>query len=134
MIIVWSQLKFSCQQIYCLHEFSSFHFLTCTLPYLLYLFLLAVWLFSRYNRYQSNRIYRFLSIDYSGRKSCREDWCERCRAFWNGSVHEFYRLKALITLEQVDTSTVEKKKNLRWAKRWGCVNFHCTQMSLACGL
>ena len=28
----------------------------------------------------------------------------------NGSVHEFYRLKALITLEQVNTSVVEKKE------------------------
>ena len=27
-------------------------------------------------------------------------------------VHEFYRLKALITLEQVTTSVVEKKNNL----------------------
>ena len=31
---------------------------------------------------------------------------------WNRSVHKFYRLKALITLEQVITSVVEKKKNL----------------------
>jgi len=30
----------------------------------------------------------------------------------NGSVHEFYRLKALITLEQANISVVEKKKNL----------------------
>ena len=30
----------------------------------------------------------------------------------NGSVHEFYHLKALITLEQVTTSAAEKKKNL----------------------
>ena len=30
----------------------------------------------------------------------------------NGSVHEFYHLKALITLEQVTTSEAEKKKNL----------------------
>ena len=30
--------------------------------------------------------------------------------FQNGSVHEFYRLKALITLEQVNTSVVEKNK------------------------
>ena len=26
--------------------------------------------------------------------------------FWNGSVHECYRLKELITLEQVNTSVV----------------------------
>ena len=31
--------------------------------------------------------------------------------FRSGSVHEFYRLKARITLEQVITSVVEKKKN-----------------------
>ena len=31
--------------------------------------------------------------------------------FRNGSVYEFYRLKALIILEQVNTSVVEKKKN-----------------------
>ena len=37
---------------------------------------------------------------------------ERCRAFWNGFVHEFYRLKVLTTLEQVNTSVVKKKKNL----------------------
>ena len=33
--------------------------------------------------------------------------------FRNGSVHDFYRLKALITLEQVITSVVEKEKNLK---------------------
>ena len=32
--------------------------------------------------------------------------------FRNGLVHEFYRLKALITLEQANISVVEKKKNL----------------------
>ena len=30
--------------------------------------------------------------------------------FRNRSVHEFYPLKALITLEQVNTSVVERKK------------------------
>ena len=30
--------------------------------------------------------------------------------FLNWSVHEFYRLKALIALEQIYTSVVEKKK------------------------
>ena len=30
--------------------------------------------------------------------------------FQNGSIHEFHRLKALITLEQVNTSVVERKK------------------------
>ena len=35
-----------------------------------------------------------------------------CRAFPEGSVHDFgYRLKTLITLEQVITSVVEKKNN-----------------------
>ena len=32
--------------------------------------------------------------------------------FQNGSVHEFYRLKALITSKQVNTSVVGKKKNI----------------------
>ena len=32
--------------------------------------------------------------------------------FRNGAVNEFYRLNALITLEQVNTSVVGKKKNL----------------------
>ena len=30
--------------------------------------------------------------------------------FRDGSVHEFYRLKALITLKQVNTSVAEKRK------------------------
>ena len=56
-----------------------------------------------------------------------------------GSVHKFYRLKALITLEQVITSVVEKKNNLNEQNfdgeaNWsGVVNFHsvhCVQMSL----
>ena len=34
------------------------------------------------------------------------------KLFRNGLVHEFYRLKALITLEQANISMVEKKKNL----------------------
>lgn len=29
--------------------------------------------------------------------------------FWNGSAHEFYQLKALITLEHVNTSVVGKR-------------------------
>ena len=33
--------------------------------------------------------------------------------FRKGSVYEFYRLKALIILEQVNTSVVEEKKNLK---------------------
>ena len=33
----------------------------------------------------------------------------------NGSVHEFYRLKALSTLEQVNTSVVEKRRILTGA-------------------
>ena len=32
--------------------------------------------------------------------------------FRNGSVHEFYRLKALFTSKQVNTSVVEKKKKV----------------------
>ena len=54
--------------------------------------------------------------------------------FRNGSVHEFYRLKELITLEQVNTSVVKKKKkeqsSLAKANWSGVVNFSCSQMSL----
>ena len=47
----------------------------------------------------------------------REESLEKIKAKdvelnWNGWVHEFYRLKALITLEQVNSSVVEEKKNL----------------------
>ena len=57
------------------------------------------------------------------------------KLFRYGSVHEFYRLKALITLEQVNTSVVEKKnlnkQNVDSAAYWsGVVNFHCMQMTL----
>ena len=48
-------------------------------------------------------------------------------------VHEFHRLKALITLEQVNiTEWSNKNKNIFLAKlRWsGVVNFHCLQMDL----
>ena len=56
--------------------------------------------------------------------------------FWNRSVHEFYCLKAWITLEQVITSVVEKKNNLAEQNfdgeaNWSAVvNFHCMQMGL----
>ena len=56
--------------------------------------------------------------------------------FLNGSVHEFYHLKVLITLEQVITSMVEKKKNINEPNvddeaNWlGVMNFHCMQISL----
>jgi len=49
--------------------------------------------------------------------------------------HEFYGLKALITLEQVITLVVEKKNDLNEQNfdgeaNWsGVVNFHCMQMS-----
>ena len=49
--------------------------------------------------------------------------------------HEFYRLKALITLEQVITLVVEKKNDLNEQNfdgeaNWsGVVNFHCMQMN-----
>ena len=53
--------------------------------------------------------------------------------FQNVSVHQFYRLKALITLKQVNFTECSKKKEeselakLRWS---GVVNFHCMQMTL----
>ena len=36
--------------------------------------------------------------------------------FQNGSVHKFYRLKALFTLEKVNTSLVEKKEEFSMSK------------------
>ena len=58
--------------------------------------------------------------------------------FQNGLVHEFYPLnplKALITLEHVNTLVVEKKENLYERNfnleancRSGVVNFHCMQI------
>ena len=69
---------------------------------------------------------------------CEESFgSEICRAFPNGSVNEYCRLKVLITLEQVNTSVVEKKENLYEknfdgeANRSGAVNFHSMQMSVA---
>ena len=53
--------------------------------------------------------------------------------FQNGSVQEFYGLKALITLEQENTWVVEEKesnKNEQKTNWSGVVNFHCMQMSL----
>ena len=54
--------------------------------------------------------------------------------FWNGLVHEFYHLKALITLEHVITSVVGKKEKTLMSKssmfRSGVVNCRCMQMSL----
>ena len=49
-----------------------------------------------------------------------------------GPVYEYYHFKVLITLEQVNTSVVEKKKkNLDGeANRSGVVNFHSMQMSV----
>ena len=63
---------------------------------------------------------------------------EDVKLFRNGSVHEFYCLKALIiTLKQVITPVVEKKKenlneqNVCGEANWaGVVNFHCMTMRL----
>ena len=38
-----------------------------------------------------------------------KDWFD-LELFRTGSVHEFYRLEGLITLEQVNTPMVEKKR------------------------
>ena len=51
--------------------------------------------------------------------------------FRNGSVHEFYRLKELITLEQVNTSVVEKTILINWSS---VVNFYRMQMNLLMSL
>ena len=40
------------------------------------------------------------------------EWKSHVELFRNGSFHEFYHLKALINLEQVNTSVVEKENNL----------------------
>ena len=56
--------------------------------------------------------------------------------FQNGLVHEFYHSKALITLEEVNTSVIKIKKDLYEqnfngeANRSGVTNFCCMQMSL----
>ena len=42
------------------------------------------------------------------RRKLRKDKCDLV-LFCSGSVHEFYHLKELITLEQVNTSVVGKK-------------------------
>ena len=48
------------------------------------------------------------------------------------SVHEFYRLKALITLEQVNTTEWSERIRMLISKiaRSDVVNFHCMQMNL----
>ena len=49
-------------------------------------------------------------------------------------MHEFYRLKALITLEQANTTEWSKKIRILINKTamvgYGIVNFHCMQMGL----
>ena len=40
------------------------------------------------------------------------EWKSHVELLRNGSFHEFYHLKALINLEQVITSVVEKENNL----------------------
>ena len=43
------------------------------------------------------------------RRKLIKDKCD-LELFWNRKVHEFYHLKALITLKQVNTSVVKEKK------------------------
>ena len=51
--------------------------------------------------------------------------------FWNRSVHKFYCLEVLITLEQVNTLVVEKKKkNLNFSKRLTGQVSYASYMSL----
>ena len=64
-------------------------------------------------------------------RKLRKDQCERCQAFLHRLVYQFYCLKALIALEQVNTSVVKKRRILMNKSSWsGAVNFHCMQMSL----
>ena len=58
------------------------------------------------------------------------------KLFQNGSIHEFYHAKALITLEELNTLVIEIKKGLYEqnfngeANQSGVTNFCCMQMSL----
>ena len=50
------------------------------------------------------------------------------------SVHEFYRLKAFITLERVNSTEWSEKKKETWQlaklRCSGVLNFHCMEMTL----
>ena len=67
---------------------------------------------------------------------CKEAQLERLNLelFQNVSVYEFYCFKALITLEQVNTTEwSEKKIRILISKTWMvgcCIYFHCMQMGL----
>ena len=51
------------------------------------------------------------------RMFCEESWGKlNLELFWNVSVHEFYRLKALISLEQVNTTEWSGKKTILISK------------------
>ena len=63
--------------------------------------------------YHALYLQHFTSIEYKS----------HIELFRNGSVHELYRLKALITLEQVITSVVEKKNNLNKNRRKAIFNW-----------
>ena len=63
-----------------------------------------------------------------GEESLEEIDAKYVELFRNGSGHEFYRMKALITLEQVNISV--KTSLVRLQNSSGVVNFHFMQMSL----
>ena len=48
-----------------------------------------------------------------GNKSLGKINAKDVELFRKGSVHEFYSLKELITLERVNTAGVEKQKNVK---------------------
>ena len=62
-------------------------------------------------------------------RKLRTDWCERCRSFleWVGP-----QTLSLITLQQANTSVVEKKEESSMVRLFwlGVVNFHHIQMSI----
>ena len=73
-------------------------------------------LFSCVHAKRKTRSEAFLAETVESENKCRDEtstaYSKDVELFWNGLVHEFYRLKALITLEQANISVVEKKKNL----------------------
>ena len=73
-------------------------------------------LFSCVHAKRKTRSEAFLAETVESENKCRDvtstAYSKDVELFRNGLVHEFYRLKALITLEQANISVVEKKKNL----------------------
>ena len=80
----------------------------------------GVGLFSCVHAKRKTRSEAFLAETVESENKCRDvtstAYSKDVELFRNGLVHEFYRLKALITLEQANISVVEKKEESLWAK------------------